>query len=91
MALKRNILQQQSRRQISVDNSYDYDNTQAMDETNEQNDSIESLTNLTSEQQQQQHRDRRRSSLQIFDIKFLHNLSNQVDSINTAEDECECE
>jgi hypothetical protein len=89
MALKRIFLSQQSRRQISEDNPNDYTNNRTMDETTEQvDDSIEPLTSLSSEYQ---HRDRRRSSVQIFDIKFLHNLSNQADSTNVVEGECECE
>ena len=96
MALKRIFLPHQSRRQISEDfpREYDNNNNQAIDDTNEQSDYIESLTDLTTEQQ---HRDRRRSSLQIFNLKFLQTLSNQVDNKSNDpiyaadEDKRECE
>jgi hypothetical protein len=76
----------------------DYHNNQQIDDTNEHRDTIEPLesvkTDVTSEEQQ--HRTRRRSSLQILDIKFIHTLSNQIDNqsndrINASEDLCECQ
>jgi len=88
MALKRIFLQQQSPK----DNSREF--SSEIDDTNEQHDTIEPLQSLISEEQQ--HRARRRSSLQIFDIKFFHTLSNQNDNefndqINGPENVCECE
>jgi len=87
MLPKRIFLQQQS----SNDNSRGF--SSEIDDTNEQHDTIEPLESLKSEEE---HRAPRRSSLPIFDIKFLHTRSNQNDNesndqINGPENVCECE
>lgn len=69
-----------------------------IDDTIEQRDVIEPPENVKTDlvSDEQQHRTRRRSSVQILDIKFLHTLTNQLDNesndpINAPEDVCECE
>jgi len=102
MPPKRIFFQQQSRGNSSGDFPSEINanhNNQLIDNTAEQRDTIEPLqsinTNLISSEEQ--HRTRRRSSVQILDIKFLHSLSNQFDNaqsndpINAPDDACECE
>jgi hypothetical protein len=88
MSSKRIFLQQRSHKHNLREFSSE------IDDTNEQHDTIEPLQSLMSEEQT--HRTRRRTSLPILDIKFLHTLSNQIDtesneSVNGAENVCECE
>ncbi len=91
MSLKRFFLPQRARKQILEDYPTEI---QTINETNEEDDIIEYLPNLNSDEQQ--HRKRRQSSIQIFDIKLLHTLSNPIDNesnypINVPKDVCECE
>ena len=99
MPLKRIFLPARTRRENAGDSSsdihaYDSHPPAADDEINEEDDTLESLDHANSNEQRYQ--TRRQSSVQILDIKFLQNLSNQVDNTSTdsrngPEGVCECE
>lgn len=98
MPPKRIFMPQRSRRQNSVDSPAEIqadDKNEAHEDTNEQDDTIDPLTDCNSRERQYQ--TRRRSSVQIFDLKLLQTLSNQVDNgvsndpRNVPEGACECE
>lgn len=111
MSLTSNLLEQErsnrdafeSSSKCSLEQMNDYYQEQ-MNELQQQHHQHEVVhsdeTNLSSDEQQQQeeqpHRDRRRSSLQILDMKLIHSLSNQYNNdtngpINGPEGVCECE
>lgn len=97
MPLKRIFVSSRSRRENFRDSPSDihaYDSHPPVDDFNEQDDTIESLSNANAGEHRYQ--TRRQSSVQILDIKFLQNLSNQADNVSTdsrngPEGVCECE